>query len=972
MQSRKEWVRGTGLAAALLALLITYGLFVLYPWPHTTLNEFLAMFGRNNAAVWRAQIIWYAVALVLVGLALRAGRRSSQLACLLTAAIFEWIGIAYFAWLNPGMNLSWAWAAVFSLQAVLLLVAGVARSDLVIRPRRDLPSLLGAAFIGYALIVYPVIALLGRHPLRTVPAFGVPLGRLVMNQAKRLLVLVVSALLGTAAIVATGTAAWAAPCVTSDPHGTCGPYLYPPITESNGSNTYVLNNMWAAKPGTTQTLTANDPGNWNVVANAQPPGSTAVQTYPDGQVTLTTANSPKPLSNFGSIISSFSENMHATGSTSAQAAYDIWLGQGASTNYADEVMIWNDQANRGTCGGATVLTNVNFGGSNGVPVQNWTLCRYGPPGPTSELIWYLTNGNEQSGTVDVLSMVNWLVSNGYLPQGTGLNQIDYGFEICSTPGPETFQVSSFSITSTKPGGGQLPQVSTAAATNVTSSGVTLNGTVNPESQSTTYQFQYGATTSYGSVIPASPASAGSGTSAVNESANLTGLSANTTYHYRITATNAAGTSNGSDQQFTTSARAQAPVVVTQAATSAGQTTATLNGTVNPESQSTTYQFQYGATTSYGSVIPASPASAGSGTSAVNESANLTGLSANTTYHYRITATNAAGTSNGSDQQFTTSARAQAPVVVTQAATSAGQTTATLNGTVNPESQSTTYHFEYGTTTSYGTLIPVPDGSAGSGSTAVAENANVTGLTTSTLYHFRLDATNATGTTHGSDQTFTTTSGGGTAVAYGATGPGSSGAKVSNATSLSWNQAVSGSNTALLVGVAVGQNGDGALSASVTYNGVAMTLLKTVHGNNQPDGFLDVFGLANPASGTHSVAVSVSGGRPAEITGGSESFTGVSQSAPFSIPASAYGASGTASVAIASHRNDMAAGFMAAGSGITSATSPSASQFIANDDSFTGAGNSAGATSPSTGSNVTMAWSLTSDYWADVAVEVQHA
>ena len=691
-----------------------------------------------------------------------------------------------------------------------------------------------------------------------------------MNQAKRLLVLVVSALLGTAAIVATGTAAWAAPCVTSDPHGTCGPYLYPPITDSNGSNTYVLNNMWAAKPGTTQTLTANDPGNWNVVANAQPPGSTAVQTYPDGQVTLTTANKPDPLSNFGSIISSFSENMHATGSTSAQAAYDIWLGQNASTNYADEVMIWNDQANRGTCGGATVLTNVNFGGSNGVPVQNWTLCRYGPPGPTSELIWYLTNGNEQSGTVDVLSMVNWLVSNGYLPQGTGLNQIDYGFEICSTPGPETFQVSSFSITSTKPGGGQLPQVSTTAATNVTSSG------------------------------------------------------------------------------------------------------ATLNGSVNPEGAATTYQFQYGTTTSYGSVIPASPASAGSGTSAVNESASLTGLSANTTYHYRITATNATGTSNGSDQQFTTSSRAMAPVVVTQAATNTGQTTATLNGTVNPESQSTTYHFEYGTTSSYGTLIPVPDGSAGSGSTAVAENANVTGLTASTLYHFRLDATNATGTTHGNDQTFTTTSGGGTAVAYGATGPGSSGAKVSNATSLSWNQAVSGSNTALLVGVSVGQNGDGALSASVTYNGVAMTLLKTVHDNNQPDGFLDVFGLANPASGTHSVAVSVSGGTPAEITGGSESFTGVSQSAPFSIPASAYGSSGTASVAIASHSNDMVAGFMAAGSGITSATSPSARQFIANDDSFTGAGNSAGATSPSTGSNVTMAWSLTSDYWADVAVEVQHA
>ena len=173
MQRRTEWAEGAGLVAAFLALLVVYGLFLVHPWPHTSLSQFLAMFGRNNVAVWPAQIVWYAVALAVVGLAVRGGRRSSQLACVLAAAIFAWIGIAYFVWLNPGMNLSWAWAAVFSLQAALLLVAGVARSDLVIRPRRDLPSLLGAVFIAYALILYPVIGLLGGHPLRNVPAFGV-------------------------------------------------------------------------------------------------------------------------------------------------------------------------------------------------------------------------------------------------------------------------------------------------------------------------------------------------------------------------------------------------------------------------------------------------------------------------------------------------------------------------------------------------------------------------------------------------------------------------------------------------------------------------------------------------------------------------------------------------------------------------------------------------------------------------------
>jgi hypothetical protein len=202
--------------------------------------------------------------------------------------------------------------------------------------------------------------------------------------------------------------------------------------------------MWAANSGTTQTLTAYNPGSWSVVANSQPAGSTAVQTYPDTQQIYTQPDdTPVPLSSFGSITSSFTEKMGAASGTSAEAAYDIWLGQNSSTNYADEVMIWNDQANRGTCGGATVKTTATFGGSNGVPQQNWTLCEYGG----SELIWYLTGGNERSGTVDILSMLTWLESHSYLPAGSGLNQIDYGFEICSTPDAETFTVSQFSIKS---------------------------------------------------------------------------------------------------------------------------------------------------------------------------------------------------------------------------------------------------------------------------------------------------------------------------------------------------------------------------------------------------------------------------------------------------------------------------------------------------------------------------------------------
>ena len=62
---------------------------------------------------------------------------------------------------------------MFTLQAVLLVVAGIARRDLVIRPRLDLSSGLGAVFIGYALIGYPLVGVLGGHALRVVPLFGV-------------------------------------------------------------------------------------------------------------------------------------------------------------------------------------------------------------------------------------------------------------------------------------------------------------------------------------------------------------------------------------------------------------------------------------------------------------------------------------------------------------------------------------------------------------------------------------------------------------------------------------------------------------------------------------------------------------------------------------------------------------------------------------------------------------------------------
>jgi hypothetical protein len=99
-RARRRLPGWSGLAAALLALLVTYGIFLSRPWPHSPLSQFLAMYGRNNSAAWPTQILWYAAAAAMAGLALRPGRRPARLACLIAAADFAWIGIAYFAWLK--------------------------------------------------------------------------------------------------------------------------------------------------------------------------------------------------------------------------------------------------------------------------------------------------------------------------------------------------------------------------------------------------------------------------------------------------------------------------------------------------------------------------------------------------------------------------------------------------------------------------------------------------------------------------------------------------------------------------------------------------------------------------------------------------------------------------------------------------------------------------------------------------------
>lgn len=194
-----------------------------------------------------------------------------------------------------------------------------------------------------------------------------------------------------------------------------------------------------------------------------------------------------------------------------------------------------------------------------------------------------------------------------------------------------------------------PKVTTGTAEAIGGSGATLTGTLSANGGATSYQFEYGTTTSYGLVTTAASVAADASNATVK--VPITGLTAGTTYHARLVATNAAGTVRGSDRSFTTSSSGKAPGISTQAATKSTSTSGQLNARVSPNGQATTVRFDWGVTKAYGNTTAST--SAGSSKGTVSRGIGIGSLAAGTTYHYRAVAQNAAGVVYGKDRTFTT-------------------------------------------------------------------------------------------------------------------------------------------------------------------------------------------------------------------------------------------------------------------------------------------------------------------------------
>ena len=293
-----------------------------------------------------------------------------------------------------------------------------------------------------------------------------------------------------------------------------------------------------------------------------------------------------------------------------------------------------------------------------------------------------------------------------------------------------------------------PTVSTAQVSNISQTTALGGGNVISDGGATVTERGICWSTSHNPTMSDTHASNGTGTGAFT--VQMSDLTANTTYYVRAYAMNSAGTSYGSEVQFTTTQNVSAPSVMTTSVTNITQTTATGSGVVTETGGAEVTERGVCWSTSHAPTINGNHASSGSGLGGF--SVQMTGLTANTTYYMRAYAVNSAGTSYGNEVQFVTSS--DPPTVITSQVSNISQSSALGGGNVTDDGGATVAQRGICWSTSHDPTLSDSHGSGGTGTGSFT--VEMTGLDASTTYYVRAYAINAAGTTYGNEVSFTTT------------------------------------------------------------------------------------------------------------------------------------------------------------------------------------------------------------------------
>lgn len=393
-------------------------------------------------------------------------------------------------------------------------------------------------------------------------------------------------------------------------------------------------------------------------------------------------------------------NVTATVNIQTAGSYQVWSRvKTADSNNNSFLMQMDD----GYC-------NLKVGGKN-LAADTWTWVDYHDGISSQKNVMTLTTGDHTlklAGDADnvMLDRIIFTQDTTCTPVGTGDN--------CSDP---------------------APAISSVASSNVSHKSATVTWSTD---QSADSQVEYGTTTSYGSSTSLSS------TMVTSHSSNLTGLSPDTIYHYKVKSKNSVGNSaSSSDATFKTDQTPDTtpPNISSVSSSSITQTKATITWTTN---EASTSQVEYGKTTSYGS------STTKDNTKVTSHSVGLTGLSPDTTYHYSVKSADAANNNaTSSDATFKTPPVPDTtpPVISSIQASSITQTSASVTWTTN---EPATSQVKYGKTTSYGSSTTE------STSKVTSHSVGVSGLSADTTYHYSVISKDAASNTATSpDRTFKT-------------------------------------------------------------------------------------------------------------------------------------------------------------------------------------------------------------------------